>query len=243
MFARMIAIGFFLALFGCGAQTSGPKIEPRVLVVTTFYGEAQPWILGQDLALRPRANLFEGPLYCNPSATLCLIISGEGESNALAALLLVGLSDNVDLSQSYILIAGIAGTPPSNGTIGMAAWARYIVNGDLAFEIDPRELPAGRPFARFQLGCTEQWCGEKGRRVGTEIYHLNERTSAWAYKISSHVEMLDSSTVSAYKRLFPKNLHAQARPTVTRCDIVSGVGSSRVDLQACKLEYSIVSPK
>ena len=25
--------------------------------------------------------------------------------------------------------------------------------------------------------------------------------------------------------------------------IITGVGSSRVDLQACKLEYSIVSPK
>ena len=31
------------------------------------------------------------------------------------------------------------------------------------------------------------------------------------------------------------------RPALT--ELLGGVGSSRVDLQACKLEYSIVSPK
>ena len=38
-------------------------------------------------------------------------------------------------------------------------------------------------------------------------------------------------------------LRQRAHQPLTEIHVVNGVGSSRVDLQACKLEYSIVSPK
>ena len=41
----------------------------------------------------------------------------------------------------------------------------------------------------------------------------------------------------------PDRAAAAAPASIAVDDLRSAVGSSRVDLQACKLEYSIVSPK
>jgi purine nucleoside permease len=41
-----------------------------------------------------------------------------------------------------VLIAGIAGIDPSMGTLGSAAWARYLVDFGLRNEIDASEKPA-----------------------------------------------------------------------------------------------------
>ncbi len=37
-------------------------------------------------------------------------------------------SDRFDLRRTYFLIAGIAGIDPARGTIGSAAWAKYLVD-------------------------------------------------------------------------------------------------------------------
>jgi purine nucleoside permease len=47
-----------------------------------------------------------------------------------------------DVAHAYWLVAGIAGINPLRGSIGSAAWAEWVVDGDLAREIDSREIPA-----------------------------------------------------------------------------------------------------
>ena len=48
-----------------------------------------------------------------------------------------------DLSHAYWVVAAIAGVDPNRAsTVGSAAWAKYVVDGDLAYEIDAREIPS-----------------------------------------------------------------------------------------------------
>ena len=53
----------------------------------------------------------------------------------------LGMDPRFDLSNSYWLVAGIAGFDPADASVGSAAWAEYLVDGDLAHEIDAREKP------------------------------------------------------------------------------------------------------
>jgi purine nucleoside permease len=80
-------------------------------------------------------------LYYNPEPD-----PGHGHRHGLDPLghgpLALGLDQRFDLSHAYWLVAGIAGVDPHQATIGSAVWAHYLVDGDLAHEIDARN--AGR---------------------------------------------------------------------------------------------------
>lgn len=55
------------------------------------------------------------------------------------------LSSRFNLTQTYFLLAGIAGVNPRHATIGSVALARYTVQVALQYEIDPRSLPDDWP--------------------------------------------------------------------------------------------------
>ena len=168
-------------------------IAPKVMIVTLFAPEAQAWLdhLGpwRDTAV-PGLSPDYPAVHCN-RAEVCVVTLGMGHSNAAASMMALVLAHEFDLSRTYFLVAGIAGINPEQGTLGSTAWARYLVDFGLQWEIDAREIPAG--WNSGYLGINT-----KG---GDEKPPLDYRTEVFQ------------------------------------------VGSSRVDLQACKLEYSIVSPK
>ncbi len=62
-----------------------------------------------------------------------------------------------DLSKAYWLVAGIAGVDPEDASIGSAAWAEWLVDGDLAHEIDAREMPKDWPTGYFALDSTKPY--------------------------------------------------------------------------------------
>src|SRR5258708_19783243 len=66
-----------------------------------------------------------------------------GVSNAAASTLALGLDPRFDLRQAYWLVAGISGIDPADGSMGSAVWARFVVDGGLAHELDAREIPDG----------------------------------------------------------------------------------------------------
>ena len=43
----------------------------------------------------------------------------------------------------YSSLAGIAGIDPTQGTLGSAAWSRYLIDWGIQWEIDPSDMPAG----------------------------------------------------------------------------------------------------
>src|SRR5271167_4235860 len=69
------------------------------------------------------------------------VLTGQGTAHAAATIMALGLDPRFDLSRAYWIVAGIAGGNPETVSLGSAAWARWVVDGDLGYEIDPREIP------------------------------------------------------------------------------------------------------
>ena len=92
-----------------------------------------------------------------------------GYANAATSVAAVIFSGKFELSKTYFLVAGIGGVDPSDATLGSALWARYVVDGGLRHEIDPRQVPAGWPNGMLGLGATVP--DEKPTwGAGTEVY-------------------------------------------------------------------------
>src|SRR6202166_5318216 len=71
------------------------------------------------------------------------VLTGVGTGRAASTIMALGLDQRFDLRKAYWLVAGIAGVDPADASLGSAAWAEWVVDADLAHEIDAREIPAG----------------------------------------------------------------------------------------------------
>lgn len=216
-----------LALSPVAAQADAPR-PVKVLVVSMFEvgdptgdtpGEAQSWIEGEGLDEVIEVPGSYSPVYCN-AEDLCLVVTNVGTANAVATLMAVGMSGQFDLSQSYILVAGIAGIDPKDGTLGSAAWAEWVVDGDLSHEYDPREMPEDWDYPYFRLGCNDPFC-EEGSAYGNEVFHLNPALVESAFNLSQEVELLDNEDAAAYRANYPAELPASQPPSVLRCDTLA----------------------
>jgi purine nucleoside permease len=209
------------------AQSDAPK-QVKVLTVAMFEvgemtgdfaGEAQFWVEGEGLDQVIDIPGSWSPVYCNAQGH-CLVVTGMGIANAASTVMAVGLSGQLDLSQAYILVAGIAGVDPHDGTLGSAAWADWVIDGDLAHEIDPREMPEDWDYPYLHLGCAAPWCDE-GWAAETEVYQLNTTLVDWAYDLSKEVELADGEAAQAYRANYPEDWAAAAAPSVIRCDTIA----------------------
>ena len=209
------------------ASAAPSVIAPKVLTVTMFQtgdplaggsGEASVWVTNDTLdQVVPIAGSYS-PLYCNASFEHCLVITGVLAANAAATVMAVGLSERVDLSRSYIMVAGIGGGPPDKITVGAAAWADWIVSGDLVTELDAREMPSDWEYPKASLGCAQQWCPD-GFRTGTEVFQLDPTMTGWAYHLSKDVALEDDAKARASMQNYPEAV-ARGAPFVTTCAIL-----------------------
>jgi purine nucleoside permease len=156
---------------------------------------------------------------CNADA-VCQMTTGMGHANAAASVMAVLYSGLFDLRQTYVLVAGIAGIDPKRGTLGSAAWARYVVDGGIAHEIDARELPRGWHDGYFGvLTDTPNQVPKFDYR--TEMFRLDEALLQQALAFSHSVTLQDGKELRAYRRHYPSAPANQA-PTVIQCDTLSG---------------------
>src|ERR1700730_1030779 len=156
--ARLAVLSLGLVAFilpALGAVGAVP-VPVKVVVVTMFEigaltgdkpGESQLWVERLKLDRVLPFPLGEYELRMN-DAGLLLICTGGGVTNSSTSIMALGLDPRFDLSKAYWLGAGIAGGDPLDVSLGTAAWAKHVVDGDLLYEIDAREITPARP-SRF----------------------------------------------------------------------------------------------
>ncbi|MEL7117429.1 MAG: purine nucleoside permease [Pseudomonadota bacterium] len=222
-----------------------PALKPKVLIVTTYEygelgktgstGEALSWYTNDTLTeFTPVPGMFAGSfdgvtadgfyegVFHNAAGDQCLIVSGMGQNNASCSLMALGFSDQIDLSETYVLVAGIAGGNPNQLSLGSVAWANWVVAGDLANLVAMAELPPDQFFyPLFHLGCETPWPTGKdnaGFATGTEVFPLNQSLAAHAYDLSKDAALVQQSdAVRAYCAKYDQPA-ARGTPSVIRGD-------------------------
>ncbi|WP_062015229.1 purine nucleoside permease [Aureimonas sp. AU4] len=202
------------------AEDSKP-IAPKVFVITMFGDEAKPWLANEnltDVVKVPGLSAEYPEVHCGTEG-LCHMTTAMGFANAASSVSAMVYSGRFDLSQTYFLIAGIAGVDPDDGTLGSAHWARYAVDGGLRHDIDARQIPAGWSSGALALGAKAP--GEKATWGSkTELYELNEGLLQRAYALSKDVELLDGDEAKSYRANYGKG-PGSAAPVVSICDTLS----------------------
>lgn len=196
--------------------------EVKVLVISMFEPEASPWI--EPFALTDTVPvpglLAEHPaLRCNADG-VCLMVTGMGHANAAASTLAVALNPGLDLTHAWILVAGIAGIDPQRGTLGSAAWARWLVDFGIAHEFDTREIPKGWRDGYF--GIMTKGPGIKPKfEYHTEAARLDEALLQTALRLTRDVKLADSDAARAYRAKY-RGAPANQPPKVIQCDTLGG---------------------
>ena len=187
-------------------------------------GELQFWVERLKLDRELDFPLGERPIYANADGVIAVLLGG-GIANATASVMALGADPRFDLSSAYWLVAGVAGGDPEDLSLGSAAWARFVVDGDLAYEIDAREMPAHWPYGMVPLGGKEPADDPEdiytGWTLGTILFELNVDLVDWAYTQTKDVPLTDGPGIADYRRRFEGFDLAQRPPFVTIGDTLS----------------------
>jgi purine nucleoside permease len=222
---RAFALRVFAASLLLSVCASAQKPWPiRAVVVATFEvgndtgdtpGEFQFWVEREHL---DEVIEFPGgvrPLRTNKEHTILGMVSGTTLVNATASMMALGLDPRFDLSHAYILINGIAGVDPKAASIGSAAWARYVV-GDVAREIDPREMPKDWPYGFFPTGAKEP--NPKTMSAAnwhrSNLFTLNPSLVQWAYEQTKDLKLGDEAGAAKLRATYTGFPVAQKPPFV-----------------------------
>jgi purine nucleoside permease len=210
--------------FAYGAER---KIPVRVVVVTMFErgadtgddpGEFQYWVEREKLdRVIPFPQGYHD-LRMNTRGVLGMV-TGMGTARAAASVMALGLDPRFDLTHAYWVVAGIAGVNPAAASIGSAAWAEWVVDGDLAHEIDAREIPSDWSTGIIPLRKNRPYELPKGPPEG-EAYHLNGALADWAYRFTKDVELDDNPEIRREREKFV-GANARRAPFVLKGDTLS----------------------
>jgi len=155
------------------------------------------------------------PLRTNKEHTILGMVSGTTLVNATASMMALGLDPRFDLTHAYFLINGIAGIDPRIGSIGSAAWARYVI-GDVAREIDPREAPKDWPYGIFPTSAKQPNPPSIDDAVWhrSNLFTLNQSLVQWAFDQTRSLKLPDEPAVAAFRAEYTNMPNAQRPPFV-----------------------------
>ena len=223
-------ISFICALLAAFAApcTAKPKPIPvKVVVVAMFEvgqdtgdqpGELQYWVERDHLdRIYPLPAGYHS-VRMNADGEMA-VLTGQGTAHAAATIMALGLDPRFDLTHAYWLIAGIAGGSPDRISLGSAAWARWVVDGDLGYEIDAREMPPDWPTGYIPLRKTRPFEPPSTPLEG-QVYALNPTLAQWAFNLTRSTPLADSDKLKQIRSEFD-GAAAQRPPFVMLGDEIS----------------------
>ncbi|MGB6690952.1 MAG: purine nucleoside permease [Terracidiphilus sp.] len=147
------------------------------------------------------------------------VLTGQGTAHAAATIMALGLDPRFDLTHAYWLIAGIAGASPDRASLGSAAWARFVVDGDLGYEIDAREMPPDWTTGYVPLRKTRPF-EPPAVPLDGQVYSLNAGLAEWAFYLTRDMPLADSDRLREIGSHFD-GAAAQRAPSVMMGDEIS----------------------
>jgi purine nucleoside permease len=210
-------------LIGVRAEAAEAPTPVKMVVVANFEngadsgdkpGEFQFWVdrehLTETIAVRGATR----PVRRNAAGLYGLLLE-----NLVPFL----LDPRFDFRKTYWLFTGISGADPQVASVGSAAWARWVVNGDEMREIDDREIPAGWPYGLFAIGAMKPntlptdansfGSVESPEELGM-AYPLNQGLTRWAYELSRNVAIPDTPALKQQREAWKGFPNAQRPPFV-----------------------------
>jgi purine nucleoside permease len=212
------------------AQATAPAapIRVKVVVVTMFErgedtgddpGEFQLWVEREHLdQILPLPSGYHH-VRMNKDGVLGMV-TGVGTAKAAASVMALGLDPRFDLSKAYWIIAGIGGGDPADVSVGSAVWADHVIDGDLAFEIDARQIPESWPTGYLPLRRGTPY-EQPASDVYGEAYTLNTGLVGWAFHLTHDVALADSDSLRKSRARFTGFSNALKPPFVARGDTLS----------------------
>jgi purine nucleoside permease len=220
---------FFLLVFAF-AITSAAKPRPiavKVVVVAMFEvgadtgdapGELQTWVERDHLDRVYPLPAGYHAVRMNREGEMA-VLTGQGAAHAAATLMALGLDPRFDLSHAYWIVAGIAGASPERVSLGSAVWARWVVDGDLGYEIDGREIPPDWSTGYVPLRKTRPF-EEPPAPLEGQVFALNQDLAQWAFNLTRATPLADSDHLQKIRANFD-GAAANRPPFVTMGDEIS----------------------
>ena len=222
-------LAFVVICCGLAARGSVSRVvEPhptdvRVVVVANFEngadsgdkpGEYQFWVEREHLDETLEVRGASGPVRRNRDGLYGLLLQN------LTPFL---LDPRFDFRNTYWLFTGISGADPQAASVGSAAWARWVVNGDELREIDDREIPADWPYGLFAIGSMRPntlpsdpnsfGAVESVDELGM-AYPLNRGLVQWAFDLTRDVKIPDTPQLARQRAAWTGYPNAQRPPFV-----------------------------
>jgi purine nucleoside permease len=219
-----------LLLLALCVASGQSRIPVKAVVVTMFErgedtgdvpGEFQFWVERSKLGrVLPFPQGYH-PLRLTSNGVLGTV-TGVGTAKAAASIMALGLDPRFDLHKAYWLIAGIAGVDPKDASLGSAAWAEWVVDGDLAHEIDAREIPNDWKTGYVPLRKSVPFEQPKREQDEGECYHLNPSLVDWAFHLTKDIKLEDNDTMRARREQYTEP-NARRPPFVLKGDTISSM--------------------
>ena len=224
-FAFLVCVS---GLLSAQTATQTSPIRVKVVVVTMFErgedtgdapGEFQLWVEREHLdQILPLPSGYHHARM-NKDGVLGMV-TGVGTAKAAASVMALGLDPRFDLSKAYWVVAGIGGGDPADVSVGSAVWADHVIDGDLAFEIDARQIPQNWPTGYLPLRKGTPY-EQPASDVYGEAYTLNPELVGWAFRLTQDVPLADSDSLRKSRARFAGFPSALKPPFVARGDTLS----------------------
>ena len=205
------------------APAQADLIRPKVMILATFEegadtgdapGELQYWVEREKLTGSIAIPGLGHPLRYNDAGVYALV-TGTCNRSGLGMMLL-GLDPRFDLTRTYFMMAGIAGVDANRASVGSAAWAQWIVDGDNVNEVDAHDAPKDWPYGILPYGAThpDEPPGTGDWSMKPMVFQLDPGLVAWAFRLSKDVRLDDTPALAKYRASYAGHPNAQRPPFV-----------------------------
>ena len=127
--------------------------------------------------------------------------------------------DFEETDDAYRLAIDVPGVDPNEMSLGSAAWAEWLVDGDLSHEIDIREAPEDWKYGYTPIRHPEfPWIDPLPENKGGLLYRLDSNLVEWAFQLTKNVKIGDTDAMKILRKKYVGYPNAQKPPFVLKGD-------------------------